>query len=112
MPARWLKSSEQHGYDKDRRGPSTPRTSAVLHDQSVRRSAQNDDSVGVLTKNTLNKLALMGLAAFGVRRVLGGNTLVMCVQKAPAIPDPRMSRITWIDRGQRKLEERNVSDGR
>jgi hypothetical protein len=35
-------------------------TSAVSRDQSVRRFAQDDDSVGVLTKNTLNKLALMG----------------------------------------------------
>ena len=34
--------------------------SAVSRDQSVRRSAQDDDSVGVLTKNTLNKLALVG----------------------------------------------------
>ena len=32
-------------------------TSAVSRDQSVRRSAQDDDSVGVLTKNILNKLA-------------------------------------------------------
>ena len=36
-------------------------TSAVSRDKSVRRSAQDDDFVGVLTKNTLNKLALMGL---------------------------------------------------
>jgi hypothetical protein len=34
--------------------------SAVSRDQSVRRSAQDDDSVGVLTKNILNKLALTG----------------------------------------------------
>jgi hypothetical protein len=32
----------------------------VSRDQSVRRSAQDDDFVGVLTKNILNKLALMG----------------------------------------------------
>ena len=32
-------------------------TSAVSRDQSVRRSAQDDDSVGVLTKNILNELA-------------------------------------------------------
>src|ERR1700691_1030710 len=36
-------------------------TSAASRDKSVRRSAQDDDLVGVLTKNTLNKLALMGL---------------------------------------------------
>ena len=36
-------------------------TSAASRDQSVRRSAQDDDSVGVLTKNILDKLALMGL---------------------------------------------------
>ena len=35
--------------------------STVSRDQSVRRSAQDDDSVGVLTKKALNKLALMGL---------------------------------------------------
>jgi hypothetical protein len=34
-------------------------TSAVSRDQSARRSAQDDDLVGVLTKNNLNKLALM-----------------------------------------------------
>src|ERR1700722_8148275 len=35
--------------------------SAVSRDQSVRRSAQDDDSVGSLTENILNKWALMGL---------------------------------------------------
>jgi hypothetical protein len=35
-------------------------TSAVSRDQCVRRFAQDDDSVGVLTKNNLKKLALMG----------------------------------------------------
>src|SRR5580658_2329060 len=35
-------------------------TSAVSRDKSVRRSAQDDDSVGVSTKNIPNKLALMG----------------------------------------------------
>jgi hypothetical protein len=35
-------------------------TSAVSRDKSVRRSAQDDDFVGILTKNILNKLALMG----------------------------------------------------
>jgi hypothetical protein len=34
----------------------------VSRDKSVRRSAQDDDFVGVLTKNTLNELALMGVA--------------------------------------------------
>jgi hypothetical protein len=33
--------------------------SGVSRDQSVRRSAQDDDFMGVLTKNTLNKLALI-----------------------------------------------------
>jgi hypothetical protein len=33
-------------------------TSTVSRDQSVRRSAQDDESVGVLAKNALNKLAL------------------------------------------------------
>jgi hypothetical protein len=36
-------------------------TSAVSRDKSVRRSAQDDVFVGILTKNILNKLALMGL---------------------------------------------------
>ena len=36
-------------------------TSAVSRDKSVRRSAQDDDFVGILTKNIQNKLALMGL---------------------------------------------------
>jgi hypothetical protein len=35
-------------------------TSALSRDKSVRRSAQDDDFVGVLTKNILDKLALMG----------------------------------------------------
>jgi hypothetical protein len=35
-------------------------TSAVSRDQPVRRSAQDDDSVGSSKKNTLNKLALLG----------------------------------------------------
>ena len=35
-------------------------TSAVSCDKSVRRSAQDDDFVGILTKNVLDKLALMG----------------------------------------------------
>jgi hypothetical protein len=35
-------------------------TNTVSRNQSVRRSAQDDDSVGVSTKNTLNKLMLMG----------------------------------------------------
>ena len=35
-------------------------TSAMTHDKSPRRSAQDDDFVGVSTKNTLNKLALYG----------------------------------------------------
>jgi hypothetical protein len=32
----------------------------VSRDKSVRRSAQDDDFVGIVTKNILNKLALMG----------------------------------------------------
>jgi hypothetical protein len=35
-------------------------TSAMSRDQSVRRFAQDDDSVGVSTKKPLNKLALIG----------------------------------------------------
>ena len=35
-------------------------TSAVTDDKSVRRSAQDDDFVGVSTKDILNKSALMG----------------------------------------------------
>jgi hypothetical protein len=35
-------------------------TSAVSRDQSVRRSAQDDDFAGVLAKNIPDKLALMG----------------------------------------------------
>jgi hypothetical protein len=36
-------------------------TSAVAGDKSVRRSAQDDDFMGVLTKKIQDKLALMGL---------------------------------------------------
>jgi hypothetical protein len=35
-------------------------TSTVARDKSVRRSAQDDDFAGVLTKNIQSKLALMG----------------------------------------------------
>jgi len=35
-------------------------TSAASRDQSVKRSAQDDDSVGVLTKNNLSESALIG----------------------------------------------------
>jgi hypothetical protein len=42
----------------------------VSHDKSVRRSAQDDDFVGILKKNIPNKLALMGL------RVLGSGNVV------------------------------------
>jgi hypothetical protein len=44
---------------KHRRGPSTPRHSAVSRDPSVRRSAQDDEFVGSSTKNTLDRLALI-----------------------------------------------------
>ena len=47
---RWLKSSEQHGPDKHRRGPSTTRHRRVSRDESARRFAQDDDSVGELTE--------------------------------------------------------------
>ena len=53
--------------------------------------------MGVLTEKTLNKLALMGLAALGVRIVPDGNMHGVLFKKTPAIPDPRMSRITWIE---------------
>ena len=44
--ASWSKSSERHGHDRHRRGPSTPRHLApVSRDNSVRRSAQDDDFV-------------------------------------------------------------------
>jgi hypothetical protein len=36
-------------------------TSAVSRDKSVRRSAQDDNFVGIMTKNILSKLALLGL---------------------------------------------------
>jgi hypothetical protein len=50
-------------------GSSTPRHKRCVTDKSVRRSAQDDDFVGVSTKNILNKLALMGLrpVVFGPR---------------------------------------------
>src|ERR1700733_15150736 len=41
-------------------------TSAVSRDQSVRRCAQDDDSVGVLTKNTLNELALWDVSPWDI----------------------------------------------
>ena len=47
---RWLKSSEQHGPDKHRRGPSTTRHKRVPRDESARRFAQDDASVGELTE--------------------------------------------------------------
>jgi hypothetical protein len=65
----WSKKSERHGQDKNPRGSfgdaqdrlfdSAP-PSAVCRDKSVRRSAQDDDFMGVLKKNIPNKLALMG----------------------------------------------------
>jgi hypothetical protein len=36
-------------------------TSAVSRDKSVKRSAQDDNFVEIMTKNILNKLALLGL---------------------------------------------------
>ena len=39
-------------------------TKRCITRKSVRRSAQDDESVGVLTKNILDKLALMGLRPF------------------------------------------------
>jgi hypothetical protein len=39
-------------------------TSALARDKSVGRSAQDDDSVAVLTKNILDKLALLGRSGF------------------------------------------------
>jgi hypothetical protein len=36
-------------------------TSAVSRDKSVKRCAQDDNFVGIMTKNILNKLALLGL---------------------------------------------------
>ena len=48
-------------------------TSAVSRDKSVRRSAQDDDFVDVLTKNILNKLALMGVAPRLLRSRLTAN---------------------------------------
>ena len=58
----WSKSSEQHGNTSTAEVLRLRATSAVSRDQSVRRSAQDDDFVGVLTKNILNELALMGVA--------------------------------------------------
>ncbi len=69
---RWLKSSEQHwqdkhlrgslGYARDRLFDSAP-PSAVSRDKSVRRSAQDDDFVGVLTKNIPNQVSAYALKA-------------------------------------------------
>jgi hypothetical protein len=42
-------------------------TSAVSRNNSVRRSAQDDDFVGVSMKNILNKLALMGLRSWATK---------------------------------------------
>ena len=39
--------------------PSATRHKRCVTDKSVRRSAQDDDFVGVLTRNVLDKLALM-----------------------------------------------------
>jgi hypothetical protein len=46
----WLKSSEQHGQNSTAEVLRLRATSAVSRDRSVRRSAQDDDSVGVSTK--------------------------------------------------------------
>ena len=58
--ARWLKSSEQHGYDGTAGVLRLRAPSAVSRDPSARRFAQDDGFVGELTKNALNKFALMG----------------------------------------------------
>jgi len=58
---RWSKSSEQHGQESILGVLRLRATSAVPLDKSVRRSAQDDDFVGILKKNIPNKVALMGL---------------------------------------------------
>jgi hypothetical protein len=52
-PARWLKSSEHHGKVSTAEVLRLRATSAVSRDQSVRRSAQDDDSVGEQTNRDL-----------------------------------------------------------
>jgi hypothetical protein len=56
---------------KHRRGPSTPRYKRCVTRQICEALRQDDDFVGVLTKNTLDKLALMGLRPI----VFGAGTL-------------------------------------
>jgi hypothetical protein len=46
-------------------------TRAVSRDQSVRRSAQDDDFVAVLTKNILNELAITGRRVHPAPYVIG-----------------------------------------
>src|SRR6202021_1880134 len=46
-----FKSPRQHGQDKGRRGPSTPRTKRCVIRSSVTRFAQDDDFAGGLRKN-------------------------------------------------------------
>src|SRR5271154_2116402 len=48
--ARWLKSPEQHGQISAAEVLRLRATSALLRDQSARRCAQDDDSVGELTE--------------------------------------------------------------
>src|ERR1700689_3634360 len=66
----WIRDALAGMRRKHRRGPSAPRHSAVSRDQSVRRSAQDDDSVGVLTENILDKLALIGSKSCAVAGIL------------------------------------------
>ncbi len=59
------------GGSPQRRHPEAERVTDLLRDtgldgaeSKVRRSAQDDDFVGVLTKNIPNRLALMGLTSW------------------------------------------------
>jgi hypothetical protein len=56
----WPKSPEQHRRDKIVEVLRLRATSSVSRGKSVRRSAQDDECVGSLTKNTVHNLALMG----------------------------------------------------
>jgi hypothetical protein len=61
LRAAWVRQARRGslGYSRDRLFDSAP-PGVLSRDKTVRRSAQDDDFVGVSTKNILNKLALMG----------------------------------------------------
>jgi hypothetical protein len=115
---RWSKISERHGQDEHRRGSlgyardrlfdSAP-PSAASRDKSVRRSAQDDDFVGVLTKNIPNKLALMGLRQFS-KGEPGAPVpfLRRCCQTLSIAIPQRHTRMVWAPKHQQRRTRKHA----